>query len=154
MTFKTDMINSFTTARLIQWTNAGSNTGSTTIDDTVLANFESMVKSAFLVHAGVEYDETLVLHLQPAMRYGGVMLRVYAGDLDSFSAEEAQALDDVKAVRRVTHSDTIFPDKKLANVLPDSNQNRSAFSSTKLSRSGFPSIGASSSVDFFDERNT
>ena len=140
MAFVDDLTLSFTAARLIQWSNAGNDTSATTINQPIIDNFEEMVKGTFKIKAGVELDLTNNIHLQAAMRYGGVLLRIYGADLDMFGAEEKQAIEDIEAIRKVTHSNTIVPAKRNANNIPDADTNESAFDSRTLVMNGFGRI--------------
>lgn len=156
MAFVDDLKLTYTTAKIITWSNAGDSTNATAIDTAVIDHFEDMVEGEFRVQAGILMDLTGLdrkIHLGPAMRRAGFLLRRYGGEIGQQSTEDDKSLQMIKDLRPVTNSNELVPSKGLVNDIPIADTDESAFDASTQYRNGFPSLRQSDPVRN-DERFT
>ena len=145
-TFITDN-NDHGTQNIIRWSNPDSKTA-TTVNSTIIAAALVDASGDFRIYAGVIYDDTDNRQIGIACDLAVYYMRKRFADGGNFAALRENAIVALKDLRKVTHSDTIVAEKKLANVMPETTTDKSFFDSSAMYNKGFIPLSPST-VDTF-----
>ena len=134
----TDELNArFGTQNIIRWSNPDSKTA-TTVNATIIAAALVDVAGDFRTYGGVVYDDTDNRMIGIACDLAIFHMRKRFADAGNFASLKEGAIQALKDLRKVTHSDTITAEKTLVNEISLSQTDKSSFSQGTMWSNGFP----------------